>query len=93
MLHQETFFQTALYLNMLKINCLISDSGLLNQHWPLSHAELDFLLASGGSLLYWPWSLQRPPQQTLFVINSEKERSLGALVTGGGEGGGGRLPK
>lgn len=48
------FFQIVLYLNMPKINWLVSGSNSSNQRWLQSRAEMDFLLASCGSLLGWP---------------------------------------
>lgn len=51
---QETFSQITLYLNKPKINCPVSDSRSSNQYQLLSHAEPDFLLASGRSLTCQP---------------------------------------
>lgn len=57
-----------LCLKIATINCPVTDSRSLNQHRPLSGVELDFLLGSHGSLLYWPWCLQRLPIIYLSVI-------------------------
>lgn len=58
--HQEDFHQIVPCLNMSKINFAGSDSKSLNQHWLFSPVELNCLLASHGSLLFWPWWSQRP---------------------------------
>lgn len=58
-LHQETFPQILLYLNVPKTNCPVSGSLSLNHHSLLSHPGSIFLLGSHRRLLCQPWCLQR----------------------------------
>lgn len=70
MLQWDTFFQIALYLNMPKLNCPVSDSRRLNQHW-LSHVELNFLPASLSLTLYWTCVCRgpfTPPPPTILKL-------------------------
>lgn len=47
---------------MPKVNYPLSDSWSFNQHCLLNCVELNFLLASPGSILWWLWCLQRLPR-------------------------------
>lgn len=68
-----------LCLDVPKINCPVSDSWSLNQHWLLIHLKPNFLLIPWWSTLHWLWWSQRPSQMAsltcYFLLRSLIKRT------------------